>query len=657
VAFLAACLVTLAVQAASDPAPGGILPLSGVARDISGQGLEGVEILILERGATRALATTHTDAEGRFRIAGLAPGIYNVAGLKRGYRTWLGQIDTLLTASLEMLLRVTPGPDLDPEPPEDLDWLLRVPRRSILRDIEDAVLPPPEVRDALLARTFRDLLDLQVDQMFLLGESLPGSDSTPLEGSETRMRIAGNLGSRGRIGLDGSHERLSASTPRGDATAADREAASLRFNFSYDTGPHDSLDVNAFYSTDDLQLARITDAVTPEVHQGHRAWGYNANWSRQIDPVSRVSVNMDYRDASIEMPLGGLDLREAHGGGPQPVKNRRLGAEGTYEGVPGNQRRHQVKVGFRAQHLELPSVAGPTAPLQPRLTGSGIEGWSLKLNAEDQWSATAPLTLVYGLGYKHAIAGGDTTLLVPRVGGVYSHDRFSLRVLMSYNAADTWGRPSVAPAETGGFEPRSSVGYDARLEVPVSRAVRLSGDFSYAPIEFEEIAYDGLVPSPGQRPLYVSDGNAGARRHSLGLVHENERTVTTLRVTDGRAEGTLAAVPSFAGSVQLLTHSRLSYRNGSFGVRVIPSGTHLALEYRQLDETPAHDTVRDAGFEEQSVELRLMQDLLQALRGSWRLLVAVRVADQEREAELGSPTELSLASTGHQFSAGVSVSF
>jgi hypothetical protein len=657
-AFIAACLLALTAQAASTPIGSGDQPLTGVARDVTGQALEGVEVLVLARGGGRPLAVTHTGVDGRFLLTGLAPGIYRIAGLKRGYRTWLGQIDTLLTASLTMLLRTSPGPDDDPEPPESADWVLRVPRRSVLRELEAAVLPPEPPSRGSFARTFDELLDLQVEQLFLLGESLPGSSSAPLEGRETHMQLQSRLGERGRFRVDGSHERLSSDPRLSPTTGSDREASSVHVNLSYDTGPNDSLDVNAFYSAGDLDYAPpLVDASLPSARQQHRTWGYDANWSRQIDPANRVSVGMDYRDASLELPAMQIERLEGPDGATRrALSNRRIGAEGTYEGVPGSSPRHQLKVGFRAQFHELPHAGGLPVPSDPRLGGSIIGGWSLRLDAEDRWSAAAPLTLVYGLGYKHATEGGDTTLLVPRIGGVWTHDRASLKVLVSYHAADTWGRPGVAPTEAGGYEPRGSFGYDALLDVPVGPRLRLTGELAYAPIQFEELSYDGLGPATGQRPLYLTDGNSGAKRATVGLVHEGERAVTSLRLTEGGADGMLAPLPFLGGGIQLLTDSRLSYRNGSVGVRVIPSGTQVSLEYRRLSELAGSELGGTMPFYEQSVELRVMQDLLRALQGSWRLLVALRVADQE-QAEVPEPLELSRAAIGHQLSAGVSVSF
>ncbi len=108
----------------------------GVTLDASGSALSGVEIRVLPltRGAgalpvMRALS----DAEGRFALGALAPGAYRLVAVKGGYAVLVGQIDTVVQKTVELVLRPAAGaaPGANPA---DGSWTLRLPNRDVLED-------------------------------------------------------------------------------------------------------------------------------------------------------------------------------------------------------------------------------------------------------------------------------------------------------------------------------------------------------------------------------------------------------------------------------------------------------------------------------------------------------------------------------------------
>ena len=101
--------------------------------------------------------------------------------------------------------------------------------------------------------------------------------------------------------------------------------------------------------------------------------------------------------------------------------------------------------------------------------------------------------------------------------------------------------------------------------------------------------------------------------------------------------------------------------NGRVGVRVHASGTHLNLQYRQVEEWSEGLVFLPRGSLQKSLELALIQDLMrrQGL-GSWRLLMALQVASLEAEDHdqwLEEESQALLDAPNGELRAGLSVVF
>ncbi len=118
---------------------------SGAVKDAAGNLLEGVEILVIapttSSNPVHPVATVRSDAEGRFLIERLEAGAYQIAAVKRGYRTYIGQVNTRVDRWIQLVLYPQARLEQSGLPtPEDDAWALRLPRRNILRET-DPVLP------------------------------------------------------------------------------------------------------------------------------------------------------------------------------------------------------------------------------------------------------------------------------------------------------------------------------------------------------------------------------------------------------------------------------------------------------------------------------------------------------------------------------------
>jgi hypothetical protein len=643
----------------------------GVIQDVAGRALQGVEIVALGwlPGAP-PLAATRSDSDGRFLLRLADPGVYRIAALKQGYRTYLATVDTLVATSLEVLLQ--PGSvereAMDDAPvAEDASWVLRLPRRSVLREVGPVEYLRSDLTEALEQDRpgrfwLADPVGLRLEQLFLVGGSARReADAGPaLDGSETRMRLASVFGTRGNLRVRGDRERVSGRPPEPvSALATLRESSFLDLDLSYNTSRDANLAIRAFYGERDMEAPGFAEPAGRSLDQTHQSWGYDASWSTQLDPASRLSVEVDYRDAAtrvreqlLDQGPGGAWARSRRG-----LLNRSMGTEGTFETVP--RERHQLRVGFRAQFAEHPAYRGAEdAPIPVAWPAAGR--WSVRLNAEDRWSVATPLTLTYGLGYSHAIAEGHSSLIVPRIGGSWSAESVSARLVLSYHAAVVWDDPEAGLPVPRSFRPQRPAGYEAEVELPLRDTLRIGASTSYAPIQPESPAIDdrwelGAVEA---WPRYWTDGNLAAGRSSVTLTHQSRQATTRLRFARGYAEGRLTLFPSTSLPSRLLAEGRLDYLEGSLGVHVAPSGTDFVVEFLDMRESSA----RPAGGE-QTVEFRVIQDLFR-LHGadcSWRLLLSARGASVRPGAGESSVEGTTLQGPERtplsQFRAGLSVTF
>ncbi len=644
---------------------------SGTISDALGNALSGVEVLVLTPGdLAKPVAVTHSDDRGSFRISKLTPGSYRVAAVKRGYLTFVGGIDTLIQSSLDVVLR--PSLEIGQDPaidlPEDPSWALRLPRRGILREVEAET---PTVREAMDSRAVAERRDdpmrLRVEQLFsvVAGPDDRRSDSAELRATETRMALDSSFGERGNLSLRGRSERLaSAKTSSPALAAASTEAASMRVDLSYVTSTQGQLAINAFYSQNGYELTDAVTGIAPAIQREQRTWGYNAEWSRQLDDRSRVAVKLDYQDVSLDHP--------PTGGGPWSAgvpesnatfSNRAVGAEGMFERVKSE--RHEVQVALRAQLLRRP--AGVGGPVTGQVAGYAgipaveISDWTLQMQARDTFSISGPFTLVYGLGYKQALVSSESRLLAPLFGGSWSDHGWRVSAQLSYHAVSN-GRTTEGGDLWSSFRPERSVGYRARIEIPIVDGIHLEGGASYSPIQFEYFGSGRESYALDGQPLYVTDGNSSVLENRLALVEDRGASQTYLEFVHGRAEGNLASLMPFDTSYPTLSDRDLRYRNASFGVRVPSRGTDVIVEYQKVVASLASSLTSPAGSVQESVEFRVRQNLwAMHAAGDWRLLLALRMGSVDSgdldSWESRGGDEETLEALNRRISAGVSVLF
>jgi hypothetical protein len=655
VAGTAAVLVLLsAFGPALSPAEAADLgEFSGSVRDNLGNLLEDVEVLVI--ASTSRIdpdASTRSDLQGRFRIANLAPGRYRLIALKKGYSTFIASVNTRAQSWIDVILHPAPrsGEERPPSMPKDASWALRLPETSILRDIDPASAEQAE-DEAPERLALSDYLQLRVDQLFAL-QVIPsgeGDRQPHMTGRETRLVLASALGERGQMELQAAQEGYdSAYYGSEEATSASRGASVVGMDLSYDIGPENEIALSAFHSRHDMSYAPLSEgSATPPASHERKTWGYDAGWSRQLDDLSNLDLEIDYRESSLRIAEGEPEVGE-----------RSMGASGSY--VTLTAPRHQVEVDFQARMLDSPEAASLALAESSSRLSYGLSGLCVGVEARDNWFITGPFTLLYGLGYKHASTSTESSVIVPRLGGTWSAERLVLSFLVSYHHLAAWGEAEDSPSERT-FRPAGRLGYEAAVELPLALGFRLTGSSSYSPIDLTFPDYPAGDLRPSSSSVYLTDGNAAVDRRAVAIVREGGGSRIYLELVGGEVEGRIAPTLPMQLPIRLLYDGRLRFTTGRMGLLIPASGTDLRLDYRRLVGWSAEAERQAPDSVQRSLELHVAQDLMRARAlGNWRFLAALRVASLEggydEEVVLAGNRTL-LDSQNHQLSAGLSVMF
>ena len=665
-ATAALLLTALIAGIPTTPAAAGVSSsgaISGFVRDEGGRALEGAEILVLvPQGHDGPVLRAVSDATGRFLVPGVATGVYRVAAIKSGYLAALGQVNTLLRSSVDLVLHPAPAPG-EPGSKEvqpDLSWVLRLPPRDILKDIDApsaaAEQEAPPVKTASLH--LPDSIRGEVDHVVALGAWRSGSSgpAASLAGNETRMLFAGSLGTRGAIQVAGRHGSLDSDSSA--PAPVSRAASDVDVDVSYDTGDDARLAMRAFYSSGDLELGALPGIPGGGSRQEQRSWGYEGKWHKQVDGSSRVAVQVGFQDASLAMDGAAAstwdpELRDA--------SNRSIGAEGKFETQASD--RHLMRFGIRAQMLSLAAPSARTGRPVDSLDLEGTTGWSVLLDGEDQWALAGPFAVTYGLSVRQDFNGPDTTVATPRVGASWTTSRFKGHAELSYltraNAATSAAIAGAPPAPAAGAANDAvALGYGVSLETPLTPTVTVRGTASYIPLRSgvwgDETAGD---------PMYVSDGTVSDRFVAVALERSAANAKLGFRFAHGRADGALAPALDDDVPVVLLVDRTMAYESLRFDTEAPRTGSSIAVEYRSIREgvvgTPAAPAPSADALK--TVELQFAQQIVRLAggRATCRFLLNARSAlGPAARAPGGDPAEARrFAALYQRVGAGVSLAF
>jgi hypothetical protein len=617
-----------------------------MTRDDLGRAIAGVEVVVLSNTVEgSALGRVVSNAQGRFVFASIVPGVYRIAAIKPGYLASIGRVNTLLRGSVDVVLHPVPAPG---EPgaekvAPDLSWVLRLPPRSVLQDLGAASTLDDHESGGMraLAARVQDRLTGQVDHVVAMGSWRPdgSTDGSSLEGAETRMRLGGTLGERGAITVSGARGSLDA-TSQSQAPAVSRDAANLGVDVSYDTSEDTSVAMSAYYARGNVEVGSSSESPKGG-RQNQRSWGYDARWQRQMDASSQVAVDVGYHDASLMVD----GLSSLPWGATEDGTNRALAAQGTYEAPAADH--HLMRLGVRAHRLDQSSPDVRFVRAGPGSFVDGTSGWSVLLDGEDRWSPDGSFSMAYGVAVRQGILGPFGTTVTPRVAMGFTGRKLSARGEVSYLS-------SFGPESTGA----APLGYDVRVEAPLSPTVRGIASASYVPL-----LADRWTGGPGlDAGVFVTDGRASDQVISLGVERVAPSATVSFHVAQGRADGALAPAIDDGLPFVVLGERVITYDAVRFGTKVARAGSAVAVEYRSMQESAAIPDAVGPSTALKTVALEITQDLVRlgGGRATCRLLLAARTAFDVEDAASGgleADEARRFAALQHRINAGISLAF
>ncbi len=558
-------LLAVALPAAGSPARGGAAAeppvLSGIVLDPLGRVLPGVEVRLAPAGRVAPpLVAVRTDAEGRFTVRGIRPGVYRLVAIKGGYAVFVDRVDTFLRRTLELVLHpARTAPDAARAVP-DRSWALRLPGRDVLEDLGPGSGPGPGLRREQPWFAL-GLAPLDLDagpgghgngvDVTVRGTSAPGSGRQWT--GELRHR-----GARGRDGLLERNDRLSLSG-RGNWGPAHlplevRAAAWRRESRRLDgeEGP------GARGKTRGRQLA-----VGLRGDGGPGAWRVLAEWRSLRD-------EQDDAGRSSSLLSAGIELR------------RPAGARGTFRGraVLRDSRRGLVPASGGTCAAGL--AAGAPVPLEV------LEGTSLELELGNEWVPRESVRLSV------AFAG----LAVDGAG-----TRWTGWSRVEWNPGGGWSLGAAGGVAAGGrtaSEPGWSLGVRRDLS-SWSWSLRRTRDAG---------------PVPGGRPggvpflllsrearLDAWTGGVTTRLGPAGLALHLEGTAGRL------AGGAAPLLPGDLPLVPVVARARGRLLSLSGGVAMFAGNTRIGFTWERLDDRSPARVLAAGGRRWSRREVRLVQRL------------------------------------------------
>jgi len=627
---------------------------SGAVQDTVGNVLADVEILIIapitSSEPVRPLATVRTDFQGKFLVERLQAGAYQIAAIKRGYRTYIGQVNTRVDRWIQLVLQPQTRLDADGVPlPEDDAWALRLPRRNILRETE-AVLPTFETRPSKRPAISDLPVSLQVDQLFKVATDLQRApqDESVVQGIETRLSVAVPLGHRGDVSAELHREQLANSKFFDGSAPASRESDGLSAKFSYETSVDTRISVEAEYASRGARWFP-QDGVAPALNHKQESWRGAVGFEKRFADSTQLLVGLDYASSALRLPDAEFYFPTLE---PAPG-NQAIEGFGrlTYHGQSG---RH-FELDFNVRHLDLSAANLYASSGRALLDFSGQAGWTGDIRARETRNLAQRFSLIYGIGYRQAVhdRDEDASLLTPHLGGLLRFEPLQLQWIATYYGIGDWNAGSGA---TGGpWETRRRLGYEAALEMSLANNLTLSGSHESHPVMANRIE----SPTAVIGPVYLTDGNATLAQNRLALTREIGGLMLFAEFGQGAIEGSVAAALPYDLPFQRIADRDLHYHNGRVGLRFVPQGTVVTLELREIEESRRANPESESG--QRLVELTLSQDLIQREDlGRWRFLMGLSMA----ELTAGDPEDLRqifsadrLDTTDGRLSAGLSLEF
>jgi len=622
--------------------------LQGTVVDVSGLPLAQVQIFLGR--PQQQMRVSSTDAQGVYRFLDVTPASYTLLAMKSGYVASFSRVDTLVSSSMDLTLRVLGEPAAQPvdlaKQPQDRSWMLRQPARDLLREVQrpDALsLPAYSAEVEPVAAPFL----AEVRQWVSMGAAQ--------DGTRTEIDVSRSQGESLAWGISGFLERGKSEFSRQDLRHREAEAGRLQVDVALRPGSAQQIDLFAFVGREDLHFTPTDPEFAAEGSRVGRFGGYGAGWQRTLTDGSNLELQAGYGFAQAQG--NALGTRETE------LSESRWYALGSFRFSPAA--RHEVEVGIRADGYQFASVAQRltyAAELAPAsLVGTGQDGWAVSLFGQDTFALSEPLDLELGLDYRSLGFEESLSYFTPKAGVSYrpaAGQTVRAVVMMQFAGSSASGRQ-----DPWLDEPDSSpqMGYMLVWEHTTQQ------DLSYAvaavvrPFTGERRFEGDAFPFSGMGgALFGTDGNASTRELSFRL-QKRYRLLqgwTGLRV--GQVEGNLLSYMPGDIPTQRLASSEVRFVSTTLQTSILSWGTHIQVGFHWAENDGLQlggDHVMPVTYS--SLDMQIQQDLSMVPgRADWKVLLGYQGVQSRasRQGEVGL-ARLGVAEESHRVSGGFAVSF
>ncbi len=625
--------------------------LQGTVVDAAGLPLAQVQIFLSR--PEQDLRVSSTDARGVYRFSDLAPARYTLLAMKSGYAASFSHVDTLIHRSMDLTLRVlgepAPGP-VDPASlPQDRSWILRHPRRDLLRELErpDALTLPADAQEAQSAA---QPLVAQVRQWV----SLAGDVAGPEDWQRTEIDFSRGQGEKVLWTVGGFLERADMEFSRQDLSRRETKAGQLRMGVQLRPDAGSQVDVRAFLGREDLQFTLSDPAGLEDGSRAGRIWGYDAAWRRQLAGGSDLDLQVGYGAAQAQGNLLGIPETE--------LSENRWHALGSFRFSPVA--RHEVQVGMRADGYQFDSAtqrltyAAELAPAS--LVGTG-DGWTLNVFGRDTFALSKPLDLELGMDYHRLGFEQSLSYFTPQAGMSYRPaPGQTLRAVVLVQFAD-----SSAPARQDPLleDPQGSpqMGYMLVWEHKTRQELSYAVTASVRPFTGEGSLEASAFHLPeGGGALFGTDGNASTRELSFQLETRFRGLQGSTGVRIGQVEGNLVSYMPSDVPTQRVGNNEARFVSTVLQTSILPLGTHIQIGFHWVENDSLQLGALGAmPVTYSSLDMQIQQSLsMLPGRADWSVLLGYRGIQNraDKKGELGL-ARLGVAEESHRVSGGVAVSF
>jgi len=626
--------------------------LQGTVVDVAGLPLAQVQIFLGR--PQQDLRISSTDANGVYRFSDLAPASYTLLAMKSGYAASFSRVDTLVHRSMDLTLRVLGEPAAEPvDPaslPQDRSWMLRHPRRDLLRELErpDALTLPAEAGEAPSAA---QPLVAEVRQWV----SVAGDVGGPEDSYQTEIDFSRGQGEKILWTVGGTLQRTDTEFARQELSRREQDAGQLRMSVQLRPNAGNQVDLTAFLGREDLQFALADPAGLEDGSRSGRIWGYDAAWSKQLANGSDLDLQVGYGSAQAQGNVLGVSETE--------LSENRWHALGSFRFSPLV--RHEVQVGIRADGYQFDSstqrltYAAELAPAS--LIGTGQDGWTLNLFGRDTFSLSEPLDLELGMDYRRLGFEESLSYFTPHAGVSYRPaPGQTIRAVVMVQFADSSASARQAP---GLEDPHGSprMGYMLVWEHKTRQDLSYALAASVRPFTGEG-SLEGsafYLPEPGGA-LFGTDGNASTRELSFRLEKRYRGLQGSTGVRIGQVEGNLISYMPGDIPTQRLGNNEARFVSTMLQTSIVTWGTHIQIGFHWVENDSLQLGALGAmPVTYSSLDMQIQQDLsMLPGRAEWRVLLGYRGVQNraDKSGELGL-ARLGVPEESHRVSGGVAVSF